>query len=49
MWRRWTGCTRDIVSTTLTSVNVDETYPSTLSEAVEAELVGDLSGIHGVL
>ena len=25
------------------------TYPGALSEAVEAELVGDLSGIHGVL
>jgi hypothetical protein len=49
MWRKWTGCTRDSISSVLRSAGIALTYPGTLSEAVEAKLVGDLGGVHGVL
>jgi hypothetical protein len=49
MWRKWTGCTRDRISSALRSADFALTYPGTLSEAVEAKLVGDLGGVHGVL
>jgi hypothetical protein len=49
MWRKWTGCTRRLLARHRGARISDFTYPGTLSEAVEAELVGDLSSVHGVL